>query len=455
MTKRFAKSHCSWFFCHRMRATELVVTLILVFAILPSIANAEFRNGFWSDSILHVGRCTDAVNDSMHKGSRCLLGNGLKLLLDESLRLADEYGKRRFGRHFQVMRNLNYSRVSSKFGIEGDVDVVLPFAGAVSPAGSRRVSSFFFQQGVARSWDGSGSGHFRNDLRQGIVHRFWLSSAPGADILGVSAFHLLNVERGHRVLAPGIDYTGRWGVGSLRYFIPTTGWRPGRAGYEERALEGLEVGMRLRLTTTLRLNAVGYRWRAEDGSDRWDDGMRMGFDWRPHPWFRLGTDYDGIGRGKDTMTFQVALDVPFGGASESPPWEGLGVAVGGAGPASEELWRPVDDIGPIKVAKRKQGAAGLVEQARVRFLQDAVGSGEAVQLEVSLPAAAPDDIRIMVRLVPGSGANPAVAGEDFVDEPVETTIRQGTTSTTVSIPLIRNDGMEGPRSLGAAVTMAS
>ena len=452
------ESHCNSrrrSFHRRTRTTAFAVTLILGFAVLPSIAFAEFRSGFWTDSILHASRCTAAVNDSLREGSWCLLGNGVKLLLDESLRLADQHGKRTFGHHFQVARNLNYSTVSSRFGIEGDIDVVLPFAGAGPLAGSQRVSSFFLQQGVTRAWDASGSGIFRNDLRNGVVRRFRLSGESSGDIVGIWAFHLFNAERGHRVVVPGIDYTGRWGTGSFRYFVPVTGWRAGSRGYEERALEGLEVGMRIHVTTTLRLNAVGYRWRAEDGSERWDDGVRMGLDWRPHPWFRLGADYDGVGRSKGSTGFQVALDVPFGGPSGSPPWEGLGVAVDGSGPADEDLWRPVDEIGPIKVATRRQGAAGLVEQARVRFLQDAVGSGEAVQLEVSLPAAAPEDIRIMVRLVPGSGTNPAVPGEDFVDEPVETTIRQGAASTTVSIPLIRNDGMEGPRGLGATVSLAS
>ena len=448
---RFAGVRCFRSF----RSSVAAMTVIAGLTLIPAFALAEYRGGFWTDYMVQASRCQDAINRAIPEGSRCLLGNSLKLVLGEGLRYADGYGKRSFGQHFQVSGTLSYSPVSSRFGIKGDVDMVLPFSGAGMPVDGKGVSSFFFQQGMTRSWDGAGSGLFRNDLRQGIVRRFRLSRTPEADILGVSAFHLFNFERGHRVLAPGIDYAGRWGTGSVRYFLPATGWRPGSAGYEERALEGFEVGMRLRLTTTLRLNAVGYRWRAEDGSHRWDDGMRMGFDWRPHPWFRLGADYDGIGRGKDTTRFQVALDVPFGGVSERPPWEGMGVAVDGAGPANEELWRPVDDIGPIKVAKRRQGAAGLVEQARVRFLQDAVGSGEAVQLEVSLPAAAPEDIRIMVRLVPGSGTNPAVAGEDFIDEPVETTIRQGTTSTTVSIPLIRNDGMEGPRSLGATVSLAA
>ncbi|MCY4440426.1 MAG: hypothetical protein OXE53_09500 [Deltaproteobacteria bacterium] len=420
----------------------------------PSVARAESDDRFWSDYLLDAGTCEAALNDAVSEGTRCLLGTGLKLVLEESLRFAEASGKRTFGPHFQVVGNLSYSPVSSKFGIDGDIEMVLPFAGAGSSGGRPGASSFFIQQGVTRSWDGSGSGLFRNDLRHGVVRRFRVSDAPDADIVGISAFHLLNAERGHRVLAPGLDYAGRWGLGSFRYFVPTTDWRQGSSGYQERALEGLELGMRFDLTTTLRLNTVGYRWRAEDGSNRWDTGARVDLDWRPHPWLNFSTGYDGIGGGKRSTSFQVAFRLPFGGPPKPPAWEGLGVAAGHSPPTAEALWRPTEDIGPIRVAKR-QSASALVGKARVRFLQDAVGSGEAVRLEVLLPAVAPEDIRVVVQLVPGDGKNPVVPGEDFVDEPVETTIRKGTASSTVSITLLRNDNMEQPRSLSATVSMAS
>ena len=437
----------------RLHSIRLAACLFTLMVVLVSIARADSGTGFWNNYLIHASRCEDALNDRVSEGTRCLFGQGLKLVLDESLRLADAHGKRTFGQHFQVAGNLSYSPVSTEVGIEGDVDMVLPFAGAALPASRQGVSSFFFQQGVTRSWDESGPGLFRNDLRHGVVRRFRLSGDPGADIFGISAFHLLSTERGHRVLVPGVDYIGRWGIGSFRYYIPTTGWRPGSLGYEERALDGLEVGMRFDLTTTLRLNTVGYRWKAEDGSHRWETGARMELDWRPHPWLKLGAGYDGIGGGKDSTSFQVALQVPFGGPSERPPWEGLGVAANGSSPSTEDLWRPIEDIGPIRLARR-QSVASLVDNAQVRFLQQTVGSGEEVQLEVLLPAVAPEDIRVVVRLVPGGGENPVVAGEDFVDEPVETTIRTGTTNSRVSITLLRNDSLEQPRSLGATVSVA-
>ncbi len=95
----------------------------------------------------------------------------------------------------------------------------------------------------------------------------------------------------------------------------------------------------------------------------------------------------------------------------------------------------------------------IVDRAEVRFLQDSVGSGGLLRLEIVLPAAAPEDIRVSVRLVPGSGNNPAVPGEDFVDEPVETTIAKGARTKRVFVQLLRNAGMRENRSLGATVSL--
>ena len=442
--------------CRLKRRFVCAFTLMVGLSTFPLTARADARSGFWSDYLVQASRCQAALNKATSEGTRCLAGNGLKLFLEEGLRLTDAYGKNVFGQHFQVAGNLTHSPISSKIDVLGDVDVVLPFTGVGLAVGRPGSSSFFFQQGVTRSWDGSGSGSglFRNDFRQGVVRRFRLARDADADILGVSAFHLLSLERGHRVLAPGVDYAGRWGTGSLRYFVPITGWRPGSSGYEERAIEGVEVGLRFALTTTVRLNAVGYRWQAEDGSDEWNSGARVNLDWRPHPWLNFGVGYSGIGGGEDSTTFRVALRVPFGSSSKPPSWEGIGVAASFSQPTVSDLWRPIDDIGAIRVATRNR-VSELVENARFRFLENSVGTGGEVQLEVLLPAAAPEDIRVVVRLVPGGGENPAVPGQDFVDEPVETTIRQGTNSSTVSVQLLQNDNLEEVRTLTATVSIAS
>ena len=81
------------------------------------------------------------------------------------------------------------------------------------------------------------------------------------------------------------------------------------------------------------------------------------------------------------------------------------MAAGGAAPGDSDLWRPVDGDGRIRTAARGSVSA-LVSGAEVRFLQDTVDSGGAIRLEVLLSSPAPEDIRVEVRLVPGSAITP-------------------------------------------------
>ena len=89
----------------------------------------------------------------------------------------------------------------------------------------------------------------------------------------------------------------------------------------------------------------------------------------------------------------------------------------------------------------------------VRFLQDNAGSGEEINVEITLSAPVSEAIRLLVQLVPGEGDNPAVPGEDYLDEPVEVSIGQGATSGVATIQLLRNADMTEARSLGVTVSL--
>ena len=69
----------------------------------------------------------------------------------------------------------------------------------------------------------------------------------------------------------------------------------------------------------------------------------------------------------------------------------------------------------------------------------------------ALPAS--EAIRLLVQLVPGAGENPAVPGEDYLDEPIEVTISQGNTVGVATIQLLRNADMTEARSLGVTVSL--
>lgn len=427
-------------------------SLALASMAFPATAQESTPDRLWSEALSEVTSCGTAFNATLSEGSRCLFSRSLNMALEEGTRLANDYGRQTFGEHFQVVSNLTYSPVSGQTGLRGALDMVLPLSQSESLAGGVSTSAIFFQQGFTRWWDGSGALH--NDLRNGLVYRFRVSDRPDADVVGVSMLHLVNAEQRHQVLVSVIDYAGAWGTGAFRYFSPTTDWRPDRLGYEVKALEGMELMAGVDVTSTLGVSTTGYRWEAADGSGQWNEGVRLDVRWRPHPWLDFGVGYDRLGEADGALSLFAGLRVPLGSPTSPPRWEGLGVAAGGSAPDSSSLWRPIEGVGPIRVATR-QTPASLVAEAEVRFLEDAVESGNTVQVEVVLPAAAPENMRVSVRLVPGTGDHPAVAGEDYVDQAVEATIAEGSTTAQVSFRLLLNDALRENRSLGATVTLVS
>ena len=175
--------------------------------------------------------------------------------------------------------------------------------------------------------------------------------------------------------------------------------------------------MRFDLTTTLALDTAMGRWERDDIGRTTIDG-RLGLGWRPHPYLRLDAR-TGLGPGADGGAFRLSLNVPFGGARERPTWKGLGTFAFANAAKAEDLLRPVENVGRIRTIERAAARAGesLADGMTVRFLQSSVATGDTVDVEVSLPAPASADVRLTVRLAPGSGDNPAVAGVDYVDEP--------------------------------------
>ena len=416
----------------------LVLSAAFVFTFSPIKADAS--DWLLENSLNSAGSCGSAFEGALSSGTSCLLDSGLNLMLKKSIESTDTFGKKVFGAHFQFFGDLSYQ---SGAGLQNDLDVVIPLA--FTDEDQRKRSSLFLQQGITRWRDAEGES--RDDLRIGVAYRFRLTDKPDSDVVGLSAFSLHNAEWGHQVLASRADYAGRWGTGSFTYFLPGTDWRPTDFGFEERALEGMELALNFKLTTTISTNLTAYRWQAEDGSDEWSDGARVGVDWRPHSWLSFSATQDGVGGGKDTSSFLAKVSIPIGGPTRPKPrWEGFGELPKNTIPSLLNLWRPVDKIGRIKVARRIR-ASDVARLVRIRPLQNTVVSGETLQARLSLPVAAPEDVRIMVRLAPGDGDNPVVPGEDFHDEIITATIRRGETSTLVSLPLIRNDEMTTPRGL--------
>ena len=441
----------------------IVLVLLLTLGVLP--VNSAYSQGTDSNVLLSGAfACGNSFEQSVSSGYRCFMEQMVNgIVLDQTTQYANAYGKRLFGEHFSFVNRMTYSQMGG--GFSGEVDTVVPlgalagFAGFGGTEADDDAGAFFFQQGVT-SWTDS-QGLRRYDMRYGVVRRFNVSEEPGANVFGLSSFFQQNLEYGHGRLVSGFDYNGVWGRSTFNYFQPTTGWRDSRSrvGYEERALAGMELSMQLQPTSTLGVETALTRWEARDGAGRWETGARMGFSWQPHAWVKIRAAWDGIGTSTPNPSASAFLTFPLGSKQPIPGWNGLDLAGGLAqNHSAMDIWRPIDNIGQIRVAEREATSLSFDDVLRgltVRFLQDSAGSGEAVKVQVSISAPASEDIRLLVSLVPGEGDYPAVPGEDYIDEPVEVTISQGTASNVATLQLLRNDDLQENRSLGVTVSLAT
>lgn len=441
-------------------SSVMVLVLLLTLGFLPvhnAYSQSTGTNGLLSGALA----CGNALEQGVSAGYRCFMEQMVNgIVLDQTTQYANAYGKRLFGEHFSFVNRMTYSQMGG--GFSGEVDTVVPLAALAGFAGfggmeaDAESGALFFQQGVT-SWTDS-QGLRRYDMRYGVVRRFNVSDEPGTNVFGLSSFFQQNLEYGHGRLVSGFDYNGVWGRSTFNYFLPTTGWRDSRSrvGYEERALAGMELSMRLQPTSTLGVETALTRWEARDGAGRWETGARMGFSWQPHAWVKIRAAWDGIGTSTPNPSASAFLTFPLGSKQPIPGWKGLDLAGGLAqNHSAMDIWRPIDNIGQIRVAEREATSLSFDEVLRgltVRFLQDSAGSGEAVKVQVSISAPASEDIHLLVSLVPGEGDNPAVPGEDYVDELVEVTISQGTASSVATLQLLRNDDMTEARSLGVTVS---
>ena len=226
---------------------RLLIALAAVLAAVPAPTSAAetFAQWAWDRT---AASCAGAVQgDTMDfdGGARCI-GDRLighldgflgGLLVNETARFLTEQGRETFGEHFSLVHRMTWSPLGQ--GLAGELDAVVPLgflgggqAGAGDAEGLHG-SAFFLQQGVTRWTDAHG--FRRHDVRLGTAFRFALPHFAGADVVGAAAMVQENVERGHQRLVLGTDYAGRWGHASLQHYLPTTEWRAGRAGYEERA----------------------------------------------------------------------------------------------------------------------------------------------------------------------------------------------------------------------------
>ena len=440
----------------RRSRTSLALAAVLVSPLaVPAPSHAAGTLAEWAFD--RAGTCATTLSGDAvdwDAGPRCIGDRLGGLLVDEAARFVTEQGRGMFGEHFSLVHRMSWSPLGQ--GLAGEMDAVIPlaFRAGVRPGADADVlhgSALFLQQGVTRWTDAHG--FRRHDVRLGTAWRLALPHFAGADVVGATALVQENVERGHQRFVLGTDYAGRWGHASLQHYLPTTQWRPGRSGYEERAVGGTELSVRFDLTTTVALDTAMGRWERDDAGRFVIDG-RIGLGWKPHPYLRVDAR-TGIGPGADAGSFMFSLNVPFGGPRKRTRWEGFGTfALAGGNTTAADLFRPAENVGRIRTIERVARQETEGDGVTVRFLQSSAASGAEIGVEVSLSAPASADVRLSVRLAPGSGDSPAVAGVDYVDEPALVTIAKGATSGRATFRLLQNPDLGADRTLSVTVARA-
>lgn len=339
------------------RGYRSIKTVALAFACgfgSLSVQADELQRGSvgWGNSMLGIENCVgtlQSAQNSFTAAGDCAIGRLFSAVSDVAFNFVEQQGKDQFGQHFRIERRLGL--VASTGTLGGDLDIMVPL-GFSSAEDNLATRSFFLQNGITRWRDEHGLE--RSDVRLGMVHRFALRERPDSGILGASTFIQENIERGHARLVTGLDYLDRWGQGAGSYYMPITGWQAGRSGYEERAIEGLELSYQADFTSAINLAVAAGRWQNKDGSNAWTNSGRLNLAWRPHPWFRVDGGWDGIGTGNDSMALHASISVPLGGGWSPRAWQGLGVGKSNV----EELrvgalWQSPAHMGRIEVAERE------------------------------------------------------------------------------------------------------
>lgn len=451
--------------------SSIALLVLTICSGASSVAAGESRVG--RELSVLASECGGVLKSGTQRALGCVQNAALSRFastaLPMALNLVEASGQRLLGDRFSLTNDLSFQFGD---GLKGDLDIVMPLfsgrqsdsfqaASAKNSAGGEYGKAWFFQQGASIWRDANGMR--RHDMRFGMVGRSPVWSGRNA-ILGVSFFQQYNLEHGHSRSVIGFDWAGPRAAAAFNYYLPTTGWMAShKLGYEERALEGMEISGRFDLPHSFELESALSRWRIPEGAG-YSRAGRVEVLWRYNRWIELSTGWretgiaDGRQAGWNTM---IQISIPLGDPSASPRsvrelarYRGGRVAHSSSFAPVSKLWRPVEQNGQIMVIERNIADARFSSghsEVTVDFVGRKTDSGSTIQLKVSLEKPAPRDLMYALRLIPGRGENPAVEGEDFSGDPVLVRIPRGRRHEIVSVQLMLNEQMQSPRSLDVRI----
>ena len=385
-----------------------------------------------------------AAEQAVARASVCAVDNTAQFVFDRSADYFGQRGKQLFGQGFHIQQSLQYSAAAGD-KVHGDLDAVIPLMNISGTANALPHGALFLQNGITR-WSDE-SGFDRSDTRIGLVHRFTDNGILQNHLWGISAALQQNLERGHERHVFGADYVGTWGVGYINHYAVQSGWREGRAGFQERAIGGSEIGVKLSPTSAINLDISTGVWDSQQQLGASVRQNRVALAWKLHPYLQISSSWRDGNQIEERNDMRISFVKPLGVKRGKAQWVGLGVANRGEVNA-EKLWRTVDSENRIEVIERKTPISGVTAgDVTVRFVQQDFQSGGELRLQAQVANAVVNPVRVVVQLTPGDGVNPAIAGEDFPAEPIEIVIAQGATVGVAAVDLPLNPNLKSRRTV--------
>ena len=296
--------------------------------------NAGFlpRNRFDSDGTTSAAT---AVLDGPERrdyaacARQSLRDDSSRMLVETVERAMRHGGVALLGERFRLDSSISWVQGES---VRGELDAVVPVWGGERPEGTG--SALFLQHGLV-VWEGLADEE-RIDANFGLAYRSHLDADT---VAGGSLFYDYDFKRGHKRIGAGADIQSGIFRAAANYYHPLGGWRGGREGYEERALQGADLRFGFtRDRFSLDGRAGAWRFEGEENAKsewRASYGVAGGYRILPGVFAELGYERHDS---KESLGSRWNAGLAF--RFDLPGLEGSDSAQEGYG--APDLWRPVE-----------------------------------------------------------------------------------------------------------------